>query len=287
MTKKTTPSSTFQQLSHFFASLAAIKCCVTIPLTAAAVNKKHNKTIGLYQNDHASATTSIQVDETDNIIFTTYLTSTAQHTHSFTYGSGTIQPPANQLYITSLSANTPKEAFHLIPSHTIFSTNLDAPSLVAAPTQQQFFAHGLVYNHGNLAEIKAKLRKPNQIATPFSHKPAETQADVSLTLGQDITLNTNNKVLLTAEVITRNISRAHLPNLDSPEIESEAVFSLLLSNNTFLRKQIAVSIVQPEHQAPTINASIVYFLYGPRFFSIHDIHQPSIYFENINPLIAH
>ena len=290
----TTNSKYYTQYHLSLTSLALIAAsyCIAPPQTSIANEKNLTKTIGLYRGENASASTSIQVSDTDNIIFTTYSAISSRHYHTFTYGSGSIQPQTNYPIIASLSADTPKEAFHQIPSHNIISTKLgETEPFFQTPSntlpQQQFFIHGQVYNHGNLAEIKTKLRQSNLATTIFSNMTATPRVDLSLMLGQDLTLNTNNKLLLTAELITKNIKIENYRKTNRSESESEAVFSILLSNNSFLRKQITASISQPEHQAPTLSASIVYFLYGKRFFNINDIHQPSIHAENIDPLIPH
>ncbi len=282
----------WKQLSLHILGLIAVSYCVAFPQKTIANEKNLKKTIVLYQGENASAGTVVQVNDTHNIIFTTYSAVSSRHYHTFTYGSGSIQPQINYPYIASLSANTPKEAFHQIPSHNIISTKLsETGPFFQTPRntlpQQQFFIHGQVYNHGNLAEIKTKLRQPGLATTIFSNKTATPHVDISLMLGQDLTLNTNNKLLLTAELITKNISIENYRKTNRAESESEAVFSILLSNNSFLRKQITATITQPEHQAPTLSASIVYFLYGPRFFNINDIHQPSTHAENIDPLIPY
>ena len=292
MTKKNLINHIWKQFSLCILPVIAASYCTAPPLTATAHEKSLKKTIGLYQWEHASTTTSIQIDDTDNIVFTTYSAISSHHYHTFTYGSGSIQSPVSYPNIASLSANTPKEAFHQIPSHNIITTKLnETESFFQTPRQalpqQQFFLHGQVYNHGNLAEIKTKLRQSSSSTMMFTKKSATPRVDISLMLGQDITLNTNNKLLFTAEVITRNLSSEIFRKTSRSESESEAVFSILLSNNNFLRKQITATIAQPEHQAPTLSASIIYFLYGPRFFNIQDIHRPSIHAENIDPLISY
>jgi len=260
-------------------------------LNSTADHNEFKKTIGLYQLASTSATASILKNDTDDIVYSTYTSATARHVHSFTFGSGRYLPGTNQPYISSLYANTPKEAFNLIPSHTINTMQLSGQSLTQQAqtkirTQQQAFAHGYVYNHGNLTEVKTKLRQINQPATVLSREQNKTQVDISLLFGQDIILNTNNKVLLTAETITRNLSNDCLKHPERFQSENEAVFSMLLSNNTWLRKQIAVTVTQPEHEAATLSASLIFFLYGPRFFNIHDLHHPGVFSANLEPLIA-
>ena len=277
--------------SLYLAFFISVGTSIMSVLTSTAGHTDFKKTIGLYQLDNTSATASVQKNDTDNIVYSTYTSATTLHVHSFTYGSGSYYPETTQPYITTLYANTPKEAFNLIPSHTFNSVQLSGAGLTQQTqtqtlVQQQTFAHGYVYNHGNLGEIKTKIRQVYQPATIFARDRNKTQADISLLFGQDLTLNTNNKVLITAEIIARNLSDDSFRHPERSNSENNTVFSMLFSNNTWLRKQIAVTITQPEHQAATLSASLIYFLYGPRFFSIHDIHHPRVFSANLDPLIA-
>lgn len=271
-------------------ALAVTNTCISSPSTTSTGDKELKKTIGLFQWHQSNMTTSFQTNETDDIIFTTYNEISQQHYHSFTYGGGRHQPAPKRTNMMTLAGKLTNEGIQELTSLTIHTTKQNEPSTLyltekTAPPQQEFFLDGQVYNHGNLGEIKATLYQSNKPTHIFSQPTTKPQIDMSLMLGQDVTLNTNNKLLLTAEVVTKNIDRTSFQNSNTLESNNVAVFTALISNNTLLRKQIVFSIIQPEHEAATLSASLIYFLYGPRFFSIHDIHHINALAENIDPLI--
>ena len=133
------------------------------------------------------------------------------------------------------------------------------------------------YNHGNIIEITSVLHN-NQL--DIWHKNPTDHFDASLLLGQDFTLNTNNKALASVKYALKNnpITGLHLSR--KVEKETSITLELLITNAVWLRKQIAVRIHQEEYEAAELSTSIIWYLYGPRKFRINDLHNVKSYADN-------
>ena len=133
------------------------------------------------------------------------------------------------------------------------------------------------YNHGNVIEATSTLHSNQHNSW---HINPTDHFDASLLLGQDFTINTNNKVLASIKYTVKNNPIPGLTLTKKLEQEPTITFELLITNAVWLRKQIAVRIHQEEHEATELSTSIIWYLYGPKKFHINDLHNVKSYADN-------